>query len=89
MQPCNGYLGRSQTHLRQEHFSGAEELPDGGHSRHEGTLDDVQRPRVTLAVRPRNLGVLHDVGVDPLDQGVPEERISTLCRVTLVVAHLG
>ena len=61
------------THLRQEHFSGAEEFPDGGHAGHEGTLDDVEGPRVPLPVGPRHLGVFHDEGVDALDQGMPGE----------------
>ena len=66
-------MGHFQTHLRQEHLARSEELPDGGHAGHEGTLDDVEGPRVPLAVGPRHLGVFYDEGVDALDQGMPGE----------------
>ena len=67
-------MDHSWTHLRQEHFSRTEELPDGGHAGHEGTLDDVQGPRVPLGVGPSHLCVLYNEGVNTLDQGMPGEK---------------
>ena len=72
-------MDHSKTHLRQEHLARSEELPDGGHAGYEGTLDDIQRSRVPLGVRPRQLGVLYDEGVNALDQGMPgEEKVFCL-----------
>ena len=54
-------------HLGQEHLAGAEEIADGVHAVHQRPFDDGEG--LTKA-DPRFFGVLDDVRVDPLDQGV-------------------
>ena len=58
---------RALDDLRQEHPAGAEQVADDVHAGHQRALDDVER---TGRGEPRLLGVLDDVGVDAVDQGV-------------------
>ena len=67
----HGFLhhARRLDHLRQEHLAGAEQVADLVHAIHEGALDDGQG---AIHREARRFGVLHDVLVDSLDEGVGE-----------------
>ena len=54
-------------HLRQKHLAVAEEVSDHVHTVHQRAFNHFDRP---LEGVPGFLGVLHDPGVDTLDQGV-------------------
>ena len=72
--------------LREEHLAGAEEVADDVHAGHERALDDQQRSAQELA---RLLGVLVDVGVDALDEGVLEAFLDRRAAPGLVGLGLG
>ena len=55
------------TCLRQEHLSGTEKVSDDGHAAHKGTLDDVERTRITDFVLSGLFSVIHDELVDALE----------------------
>eukprot|EP00755_Sulcionema_specki_P009191 Sspe_Gene.6205::Locus_2091_Transcript_1_2_Confidence_0.750_Length_3889::g.6205::m.6205 len=57
-------------HLRQEHLTRPEEVPNHRHPGHEGAFDDVEAPRVLYLVLTTLFNVLDDVVRDTLDQGV-------------------
>ena len=58
-------------HLRQEHLAVAEEVADDVHAVLERALDDLERPPARLGdLEPQLLGVVDDVRVDALDEGV-------------------
>ena len=55
------------TCLRQEHLSGTEKVSDDGHAAHKGTLDDVERTRITDFVLSGLFSVIHNELVDALE----------------------
>ena len=67
--PCHRLLHHAGGfyHLRQEHFSRAEQIADHAHAIHQRPFDHFERPAVFLA---RLFGVLIDEAVDAFQQRV-------------------